>query len=132
MAFKQIDRPAHGERITSNPDTTLNVPQHPVIPYIEGDGTGVDISPVALRVLDAAVQRAYGDERSLAWMEVYAGEKAYARYGEWLPEETFEALDNYSVAIKGPPATPVGKGIRSLNVSNAASISLYAARRRLG
>jgi len=126
MAFKQIDRPAHGERITSNPDTTLNVPRHPVIPYIEGDGTGVDISPVALRVLDAAVQRAYGDERSLAWMEVYAGEKAYARYGEWLPEETFEALENYSVALKGPLATPVGKGIRSLNVSIRQRLDLYA------
>jgi isocitrate dehydrogenase len=126
MAFERVQPPAEGTRVTSNEDGTLNVPDHPVIPVIEGDGTGVDITPVCRRVMDAAVERAYGGTRALAWMEVYAGEKAYERYGAWLPDETFEALDEYSVSIKGPLATPVGEGMRSLNVAIRQRLDLYA------
>jgi len=126
MAYERIHVPGSGTRISSNDDGSLNVPDHPVIPYIEGDGTGVDITPVCRKVMDTAVEKAYGDSRSLAWMEVYAGEKAKELYGDWLPEETFRALDEYSVSIKGPLATPVGEGIRSLNVAIRQKLDLYA------
>ncbi|MGC9163868.1 MAG: isocitrate/isopropylmalate family dehydrogenase, partial [Thiomonas sp.] len=108
-----------GEKITVNPDFSLNVPDHPIIPYIEGDGTGVDITPVMIKVVDAAVQKAYGGKRKIAWMEIFAGEKATRVYGPdvWLPDSTLQVLKEYVVSIKGPLTTPVGGGIRSLNVA---------------
>ncbi len=131
MAFDKIELPATGEKITANPDNSLNVPDRPVIPYIEGDGIGVDISPVMKKVVDGAVEKAYGGSRSISWMEVYAGEKANAVYGEntWMPEETLEAIDEYKVAIKGPLTTPVGGGIRSLNVTLRQKLDLYTCLR---
>nr|MCU0934839.1 NADP-dependent isocitrate dehydrogenase [Gammaproteobacteria bacterium] len=131
MAYQHIRVPTGGERITVNPDFSLSVPDHPVIPYIEGDGTGVDITPVMLRVVDAAVERAYGGKRRIAWMEVYAGEKAVRVYGDdaWLPAETLEAVREYVVSIKGPLTTPVGGGIRSLNVTLRQELDLYVCLR---
>ncbi|MBL8484014.1 MAG: NADP-dependent isocitrate dehydrogenase, partial [Rhodocyclaceae bacterium] len=95
------------------------IPDDPIIPFIEGDGIGVDITPVMIKVIDAAVAKAYGGKKKISWMEVYAGEKATQLYGPdmWLPTETFDALKKYSVSIKGPMTTPVGGGIRSLNVA---------------
>ena len=126
--FQHIEVPADGEPITANPDHSLNVPSRPIVPFIEGDGIGSDITPAMRRVVDAAVEKAYGDARTIAWMEVYAGEKAVRVYGEgqWLPEETLEALRTYIVSIKGPLTTPVGGGIRSLNVSIRQVLDLYA------
>jgi isocitrate dehydrogenase len=131
MAYKRIAVPATGERIQVKADGSLKVPNHPVIPYIEGDGIGVDITPVMRRVVDAVVERAYAGERSIAWMEIYAGEKANKIYGEntWLPAETLDAIRDYSVAIKGPLTTPVGGGIRSLNVSLRQELDLYVCQR---
>jgi isocitrate dehydrogenase len=131
MAYKHIAVPASGVRIQVKPDGALVVPKCPVIPYIEGDGIGVDITPVMRRVVDAVVERAYAGERSIAWMEIYAGEKANAVYGEntWLPEETLDAIRDFSVAIKGPLTTPVGGGIRSLNVSMRQELDLYVCQR---
>jgi isocitrate dehydrogenase len=128
MAYDQISPPADGEPITVNADLSLDIPARPIIPFIEGDGIGVDITPVMRQVIDAAVVKAYGKTRSIAWMEVYAGEKAVRVYGEnqWLPEETLEALRRFVVSIKGPLTTPVGKGIRSLNVSIRQVLDLYA------
>ena len=119
--------PKDGEKITANADLSLNVPNHPIITYIEGDGTGVDITPVMLKVVNAAVDKAYGARRSIAWMEIYAGEKATRVYGpnEWLPAETLEAFREYLVGIKGPLTTPVGGGIRSLNVALRQELDLY-------
>jgi isocitrate dehydrogenase len=117
--------PADGERIGYE-GGTLQVPNRPIVPFIEGDGTGPDIWRAAVRVFDAAVQRAYGGERKIAWMEVYAGEKSVATTGEWLPEETIEALREFRVSIKGPLSTPVGGGIRSLNVALRQILDLYA------
>jgi len=130
MAFQKIIVPA-GEKITVNPDNSLNVPDRPIIPYIEGDGTGIDITPVMKKVVDAAVSRAYGGRRQIAWMEVYAGEKAVKVYGNntWLPEETFTAVRDYVVSIKGPLTTPVGGGIRSLNVTLRQQLDLYVCLR---
>lgn len=130
MAYKHIKVPK-GEKITVNSDLSINVPNHPIIPYIEGDGIGVDITPVMKKVLDAAVQKAYGDQRKIAWMEVYAGEKSTHVYGEdtWLPEETLDAIREYVVAIKGPLTTPVGGGIRSLNVALRQQLDLYVCLR---
>ena len=127
MGYNKITIPDVGEKITVNPDFSLNVPDCPVIPYIEGDGIGVDISPVMKDVIDAAVNKAYGGKREISWMEIYAGEKAVSVYGNdtWLPEETFDAIREYSVAIKGPLTTPVGGGIRSLNVSLRQVLDLY-------
>jgi isocitrate dehydrogenase len=117
MATYQFAKvPADGERIGYE-GGTLQVPNRPIVPFIEGDGTGPDIWRAAVRVFDAAVQRAYGGERRIAWMEVFAGEKSVATTGEWLPEETVEALREFRVSIKGPLSTPVGGGIRSLNVA---------------
>ena len=120
-----------GEKITVNPDFSLNVPDHPIIPYIEGDGTGFDITPVLIKVVDAAVQKAYGGKRKIAWMEIFAGEKATRVYGPdvWLPEITLQILRDYVVSIKGPLTTPVGGGIRSLNVALRQELDLYVCLR---
>ncbi|MDY6829893.1 MAG: NADP-dependent isocitrate dehydrogenase [Pseudomonadota bacterium] len=131
MGYQKILVPKDGEKITVNADLSLNVPNHPIIPFIEGDGIGIDITPVMRKVVDAAVERAYGSRRALAWMEIYAGEKATRVYGQdaWLPEETLEALTEYSVGIKGPLTTPVGGGIRSLNVALRQELDLYVCMR---
>ncbi len=131
MAFKHIEIPADGEKITVNPDQSLNVPDQPIISYIEGDGIGVDITPVMKRVIDAAVEKAYDGARQIHWMEIYAGEKANSVYGDdtWLPEETLEAIRDFVVAIKGPLTTPVGGGIRSLNVTLRQELDLYVCLR---
>jgi isocitrate dehydrogenase len=121
--------PSDGETITVEADGALNVPNHPIIPFIEGDGTGPDIWSAAKKVLDAAVAKAYGGERSLAWMEVLAGEKAFNETGEWLPEATLQTIRDYKVAIKGPLTTPVGGGIRSLNVALRQELDLYTCLR---
>lgn len=131
MAYQHIHVPAHGQKIVSNPDHTLQVPNIPIIPFIEGDGIGVDITPPMQKVVDAAVLKAYGTERAIAWMEVYAGEKATKVYGQdtWLPKETLEAVRDYVVSIKGPLTTPVGGGIRSLNVALRQELDLYVCLR---
>ena len=128
MSYQHIKVPAEGHAITANEDFSLNVPDNPVIPYIEGDGIGVDISPVMIKVVDAAVDKAYQGARKIAWMEIYAGEKATSIYGEdeWLPDETLAAMKDYIVSIKGPLTTPIGGGIRSLNVSIRQRLDLYA------
>ena len=126
-AFQHIQVPAQGHKITVNADFSLNVPDDPIIPFIEGDGTGLDITPVMIKVVDAAVEKAYGGKRTIHWMEVYAGEKSTRVYGPdvWLPEETLAALKDYVVSIKGPLTTPVGGGIRSLNVALRQELDLY-------
>ncbi len=131
MSYQHIRIPEGGQRITVNPDGSLNIPDEVIIPYIEGDGTGADITPVMLKVVDAAVQKAYGGQRRIHWMEVYAGQKATRVYGEnhWLPEETLEVLRDYLVSIKGPITTPVGAGLRSLNVALRQRLDLYACLR---
>jgi isocitrate dehydrogenase len=131
MMYEHIKVPADGQKITVNKDYSLNVPDTPVIPYIEGDGTGVDITPVMIRVVDAAVQKAYGGRRKISWMEIFAGEKATKVYGPdvWLPPETLAALREYVVSIKGPLTTPVGGGIRSLNVALRQELDLYVCLR---
>ena len=131
MGYQHIVVPDEGEQITVNGDGDLNVPDRPIIPFIEGDGIGVDISPVMIKVVDAAVQKSYAGERSISWMEVYAGEKSLALYGDdaWLPEETFEAMREFHVGIKGPMTTPVGGGIRSLNVALRQVLDLYVCQR---
>ena len=128
MSYQHIKIPAEGQAITANQDLSLDVPDNPVIPYIEGDGIGIDISPVMIKVVDAAVEKAYRGGKKIAWMEIFAGEKATSIYGEdeWLPEETLAAMQDYIVSIKGPLTTPVGGGIRSLNVSIRQRLDLYA------
>ena len=128
MKFDKITPPKDGARIEINNDTTLKVPERPVIPFIEGDGIGADVTPVMRSVVDAAVEKAYGNRRQIAWMEVYAGEKAVHKYGKdvFLPEETLHALREYVVCIKGPLGTPTGGGIRSLNVAMRQALDLYA------
>ncbi|WP_043642244.1 NADP-dependent isocitrate dehydrogenase [Chromobacterium haemolyticum] len=123
MSVTHIKVPANGEKIIPGQPT----PDHPIIPFIEGDGIGVDITPVMIKVIDAAVTKAYGGKKKIHWMEVYAGEKSTRLYGpdEWLPKETFDALKTYSVSIKGPMTTPVGGGIRSLNVALRQELDLY-------
>ncbi|UUM21433.1 NADP-dependent isocitrate dehydrogenase [Mycoavidus sp. SF9855] len=130
MAYQHIKVPA-GEKITVNADFSINVPDQPIIPYIEGDGIGVDITPVMIEVVDAAVRKAYGSKKKLNWMEVYAGEKSTQVYGAdvWLPDETLAAVKEYSVSIKGPLTTPVGGGIRSLNVALRQALDLYVCLR---
>ena len=127
MGYQHIQVPAVGEKITVNQDLSLNVPNNPIIPYIEGDGIGVDITPPMLEVVDAAVAKAYGDQRKISWMEVFCGEKSVRTYGadEWLPQETLEAFKEFKVGIKGPLTTPVGGGIRSLNVALRQELDLY-------
>jgi isocitrate dehydrogenase len=123
--FDKIVIPDNGEPITVE-GCSLRVPDRPIIPFIEGDRIGVDIWPASKRVLDAAVEKAYGGAREIAWMEIYAGEKANDLYGEWLPQETFAAIERFVVAIKGPLTTPVGGGFRSLNVTLRQQLNLYA------
>ena len=129
--YQHIKIPAHGSKITVNKDNSLNVPDQPIIPFIEGDGTGVDITPPMRRVVDAAVAKAYGGKRKIAWMEVYAGEKAVKVYGNdtWLPDETVQAVREYVVSIKGPLTTPISGGIRSLNVALRQMLDLYVCLR---
>ncbi|MCC5883461.1 MAG: NADP-dependent isocitrate dehydrogenase [Halomonas sp.] len=131
MGYQKIVVPEGGEKITVNADNTLNVPNKPIIPYIEGDGIGVDVTPAMMIAIDAAVQKAYNGERKIEWMEVYAGEKATQVYDAdtWLPEETLEAVKDYVVSIKGPLTTPVGGGIRSLNVALRQKLDLYTCLR---
>ena len=128
--YKHIQVPA-GEQITVNADFSINVPDNPIIPSIEGDGTGFDITPVMIKVVDAAVEKAYGGKKKISWMEVFAGEKATKIYGPdvWLPEETLDAVKKYVVSIKGPLTTPVGGGIRSLNVALRQELDLYVCLR---
>ncbi|KOF55050.1 MULTISPECIES: NADP-dependent isocitrate dehydrogenase [unclassified Achromobacter] len=131
MSYQHIKVPAGGQKITVNADFSLNVPDQPIVPYIEGDGTGADITPVMIKVVDAAVQKAYGGKRKIHWMEVYAGEKATKVYGPdvWLPDETLDVVKDYVVSIKGPLTTPVGGGIRSLNVALRQQLDLYVCLR---
>jgi isocitrate dehydrogenase len=131
MSDNKIQVPVQGEAITVNADLSLNVPNNPIVPFIEGDGIGVDITPVMREVVDAAVAKAYGDTRKIAWMEIYAGEKANTVYGKdvWLPPETLQAIRDYVIAIKGPLTTPVGGGIRSLNVALRQELDLYVCLR---
>ncbi|HEY8507445.1 MAG TPA: NADP-dependent isocitrate dehydrogenase [Steroidobacteraceae bacterium] len=126
MLYEHIKVPQDGERITINTDASINVPDRPIIPFIEGDGIGIDVTPVMLKVVDAAVSKAYGTKRRIMWMEVYSGDKAVKIYGTPLPDETLEALRDFVVSIKGPLGTPVGGGIRSLNVAVRQTLDLYA------
>lgn len=131
MPYQHIKVPEGGDKITVNKDYSLNVSDQPIIPYIEGDGTGFDITPVMIKVVDAAVERAYKGKRKIHWMEIYAGEKATKVYGPdvWLPDETLQVLKEYVVSIKGPLTTPVGGGIRSLNVALRQELDLYVCLR---
>ena len=131
MPYQHVKIPAGGQKITVNKDFSLNISDNPIIPYIEGDGTGLDITPVMIKVVDAAVAKAYGGKRRIHWMEIYAGEKSTKVYGPdvWLPEETLEILKDYVVSIKGPLTTPVGGGIRSLNVALRQELDLYVCLR---
>ena len=131
MAYQNIKIPETGSKITLNDDGSLNIPNDPIIPYIEGDGIGIDITPAMLNVVDSAVAKSYGGEKKISWMEVYCGEKSTEVYGDdvWLPDETIEALKEYVVSIKGPLTTPVGGGIRSLNVSLRQILDLYVCLR---
>lgn len=129
--MSKIKVPATGSKITVNADHTLNVPDHPIIPFIEGDGIGADITPPMIKVVDAAVHQAYAGQRKIAWMEVYAGEKSTHLYGKdtWLSDETMSVLKEYVISIKGPLTTPVGGGIRSLNVTLRQELDLYVCLR---
>ena len=129
--YQHVKVPTGGAKITVNKDFSLNVPDNPIIPYIEGDGTGVDITPVMLKVVDAAVKKAYGGSKKVIWMEMFAGEKSCRLYGEnvWLPDETLEASREYVVSIKGPLTTPVGGGIRSINVALRQELDLFVCLR---
>jgi isocitrate dehydrogenase len=129
--YQHVKVPENGQKITINADFSLNVPNQPIVPYIEGDGTGFDITPIMLKVVDAAVAKAYGGERQIHWMEIYAGEKSTKIYGPdvWLPPETMEILRDYVVSIKGPLTTPIGGGIRSLNVALRQELDLYVCLR---
>ena len=131
MTYQKIQIPSHGDPIRVGTNGTLEVPTKPIIPFIEGDGIGIDITPVMQKVVDVAVQKAYGDSRQIRWMEVFAGEKSLRVYGdnEWLPDETIDALREFKVSIKGPMTTPVGGGIRSLNVAIRQILDLYVCLR---
>ena len=131
MVYDKIKVPANGEKITIDENGKLNVPDHPVITYIEGDGTGPDITKASMLIWNAAVEKAYGGKRKIEWMEVFAGEKSNAVYGEgtWLPQETLDAIKEYRISIKGPLTTPVGKGFRSLNVTLRQQLDLYVCLR---
>ena len=129
--YQHIQVPQSGDKITVNPDFSLNVPDRPIIPFIEGDGIGIDVTPVMRKVIDAAIEKAYGGKRKIEWMEVYAGEKSLKVYGEnvWLPDETLEAMKDFVISIKGPLPTPIGGGIRSLNVAMRQRLDLYVCLR---
>lgn len=130
MPYNKVIVPRDGAKITVNADLSLNVPNHPIIPFIEGDGIGVDITPVMIKVVDAAVSKAYKGKKSIVWMEVYCGEKASKIYdGEYMPTETLEILREYVISIKGPLTTPVGGGMRSLNVALRQELDLYVCQR---
>ena len=131
MAYDKIVVPTEGKKISVAANGVLTVPNNPIIPFIEGDGIGVDITPVMKKVIDAAVTKAYGSSRKISWMEVYAGEKATQVYdkGTWLPDETLDAIKEYVVSIKGPLTTPVGGGMRSLNVTLRQQLDLYVCLR---
>ena len=130
MGYQHIQIPTDGEKITVNSDYSLNVPSNPIIPFIEGDGIGVDITPVMVKVVDAAVEKAYAGSKKISWMEVYCGEKAAEIYdGDWFPAETLDAIREFSVSIKGPLTTPVGGGFRSLNVALRQELDLYVCQR---
>lgn len=130
MPYDKVIVPRDGAKITVNADLSLNVPNHPIIPFIEGDGIGVDITPVMIKVVDAAVSKAYKGKKSIVWMEVYCGEKASKVYdGEYMPTETLEILREYVISIKGPLTTPVGGGMRSLNVALRQELDLYVCQR---
>jgi len=126
MKYEQLQVPTDGEKITINADGSLNVPARPIITFIEGDGIGIDVTPVMLRVVNAAVSKAYGSSRAIQWMEAYAGEKANRVCGTWFPDETLHAMREFVVSIKGPLSTPIGGGIRSLNVAMRQTLDLYA------
>jgi len=130
-SYKHVKVPSVGEKIRVRPDYSLEVPDQPIIPFIEGDGTGVDITPVMIKVVDAAVAKAYAGKRKISWMEMYAGEKSCKVYGEnvWLPDETLEISKEYAVSIKGPLTTPIGGGIRSINVALRQQLDLYVCLR---
>src|SRR5271157_244880 len=125
IEFEKLEYPAEGEAIDASEDGRFLVPNNPIIPFIEGDGTGVDITPQMIKVVNAAVQKAYDGERKINWFEIYAGEKALEMYGEYLPKDTVEAIRHFHIAIKGPLTTPVGGGIRSLNVKLRQELDLY-------
>lgn len=127
-SYQHIHVPVSGQKITTNADGSLNVPDHPIIPYIEGDGIGIDVTPVMKNVVNHAVHKAYHGQREIAWMEIFAGEKAHQKYGtdQWLPQESLHAMADYVVSIKGPLGTPVGEGMRSLNVAIRQEMDLYA------
>ena len=131
MSYQKITTPDQGENITINADGSLNVPSNPIIPFIEGDGIGPDIWKASQPVFDAAVEKAYGGQRKIVWFEICAGEKALEVYGDdaWLPQDSLDAIENHVVAIKGPLSTPVGGGIRSLNVAIRQKLDLYACMR---
>ena len=131
MSYLHIQVPTAGQKITVNPDQSLNVPDQPIIPFIEGDGVGQDVTPVMRKVVDAAVAKAYASKRQIHWMELFAGEKATRVYGAdvWLPEETAAVMREYKVSIKGPLNTPVGGGIRSLNVALRQALDLFVCLR---
>src|SRR3990167_3710803 len=126
MAYQKITSPQSGSKIIKNKDKTLNVPDNPIIPFIEGDGIGPDIWAAAVRVFDAAVQKAYGGKKKITWFEIFAGQKAKDKYDDWLPKDTLDAIREYGIAIKGPLTTPIGGGIRSLNVALRQIFDLYA------
>jgi isocitrate dehydrogenase len=126
MQYEHVKVPTEGAKITINRDASITVPDRPIIPFIEGDGIGIDVTPVMIKVVDAAVRKAYSDKRRIAWMEIYSGEKANKLYGQWFPDETLQALRDFVVSIKGPLGTPIGGGIRSLNVAMRQSLDLYA------
>ena len=130
MGYQHIKVPAEGEKISVNADLSLNVPDRPIIPFIEGDGIGIDITPVMINVVNAAVEKAYAGSKKISWMEIYTGEKAAELYdGDWFPAETLDAIKEYVVAIKGPLTTPVGGGFRSLNVALRQELDLYVCQR---
>src|SRR3569623_809914 len=129
MPSPKLSIPAGADPIAVKSDGRLEVPDHPIIPFIEGDGTGPDIWRASVRVLDAAVDKEFGGKKKIAWAEVYAGEKAKTQFDTWLPDETLEAFKKYFVGIKGPLTTPVGGGIRSLNVAIRQHLALYVCLR---
>lgn len=128
MPYKNVVVPKEGEKVYIQ-DGVLQVPDNPILPFVEGDGTGRDIWRASVRVFDAAVEKAYRGKRKIHWMEVYAGEQAFDRFGSWLPGETVEAFQEYLVGIKGPLTTPIGGGIRSLNVALRKALDLYVCQR---
>ena len=128
MTYKYIKVPETGEKISYN-NGKMNVPNNPIIPFIEGDGIGPDIWAASQRVLDAAVEKAYSGDKKIEWMEIFTGEKSFNKTGEWLPQETLDAIKEYRIAIKGPLTTPVGGGMRSLNVALRQKLDLYTCLR---